>query len=136
MFLKIINLGRTSFEKYSIIDNNFIKKDIKLDLDEESSSIYISNSLLNMGYKLNIYDPKVTDERILDDLNNLNKSSNNSSNTLKLDKLQIHNSLYESIKETDVILILTEWDEFKNFESEAKIIDTRNIYNGNKYFKL
>ena len=27
----------------------------------ESSSIYISNSLLNMGYKLNIYDPKVKD---------------------------------------------------------------------------
>jgi UDP-glucose 6-dehydrogenase len=89
-----------------------------------------------MGYKLNIYDPKVKDERILDDLNSLNKLSNSSSNTLKSDKLQIHNSLNESIKETDVILILTEWDEFKNFESDAKIIDTRNIYNGNKYFKL
>ena len=49
---------------------------------------------------------------------------------------EIYNSLNESIKETDVILILTEWDEFKNFESEAKIIDTRNIYNGNKYFKI
>ena len=102
----------------------------------ESSSIYISNSLLNKGYKLNIYDPKVTDERILDDLNTLNKLSNKSSYTLKSNKLQIYNSLNESIKETDVILILTEWDEFKNFESEAKIIDTRNIYNGNKYFKI
>ena len=102
----------------------------------ESSSIYISNTLLNKGYKLNIYDPKVTDERILDDLNSLNKLSCNSSYTLKSDKLQIYNSLNESIKETDVILILTEWDEFKNFESEAKIIDTRNIYNRNKYFKI
>ena len=102
----------------------------------ESSSIYISNSLLNKGYKLNIYDPKVTDERILDDLNTLNKLSNKSSYTLKSDKFQIYNSLNESIKETDVILILTEWDEFKNFESEAKIIDTRNIYNGNKCFKI
>ena len=102
----------------------------------ESSSIYISNSLLTKGYKLNIYDPKVTDERILDDLNTLNKLSNKSSYTLKSNNLQIYNSLNESMKETDVILILTEWDEFKNFESEAKIIDTRNIYNGNKYFKI
>ena len=52
------------------------------------------------------------------------------------DKVHICNSLSESINETDVILILTEWDEFKTFKTDSKVIDTRNIYNGNKYFKL
>jgi len=39
-FLKIINLGKTVFEKYSIIDNKFMKTDVKLELEEESSTIY------------------------------------------------------------------------------------------------
>lgn len=102
----------------------------------ESSSIYISHSLLNKGYELNIYDPKVTTDRILDDLNKLNKMENNIDNPSFSDKVHICNSLSESINETDVILILTEWDEFKTFKTDSKVIDTRNIYNGNKYFKL
>ena len=100
----------------------------------ESSSIYISYSLLNMGYKLNIYDPKVSDERIHEDLLNLNQTNNN--NIIFSDRINICNSLAESIDDRDIVLILTEWDEFKNFKTDAKIIDTRNIYNGNKFFKI
>ncbi|MDB3874121.1 nucleotide sugar dehydrogenase [Flavobacteriaceae bacterium] len=100
----------------------------------ESSSIYISYSLLNMGYKLNIYDPKVSDERIHEDLLNLNQTNNN--NIIFSDRINICNSLAESVDDRDIVLILTEWDEFKNFKTDAKIIDTRNIYNGNNFFKL
>jgi len=102
----------------------------------ESSSIYISYSLLNMGYKLNIYDPKVSDERIHEDLLNLHQNKTNNDNIIFSDRINICNSLAESVDNRDVVLILTEWDEFKNFKTDAKIIDTRNIYNGNKFFKL
>ena len=57
----------------------------------ESSSIYISYELLKKGYNLNIYDPNVTDEKILNDINSINKSENYNIQNLQINfKYIIH----------------------------------------------
>lgn len=100
----------------------------------ESSSIYISLNLISKGYSLSIYDPKVIDKTIKADLKNnehLIKNKHNLEN-----KFLICNSLDECIKKSDLILILTEWEEFAKIRTKKKIIDTRNIVENEVYFKL
>lgn len=70
----------------------------------ESPSIDVFNHLYEAGCSINVYDPKVSYERILNDIGlGFNE------------KINICDSLEESLKDSSGILILTEWDEFKNY---------------------
>jgi UDPglucose 6-dehydrogenase len=100
----------------------------------ESSSIYISYKLLDKGYKIKIYDPKIKEERVIEDLKTLIKIKNGKSNLI--DNIEYNDSLNDSINNSDVLVILTEWDEFREISSSKKIIDTRNLNIQNTYFKI
>lgn len=103
----------------------------------ESSSIYISYKLLSEGVKLKIYDPKVHKHRIINDLINLNKKKNQLSDELILNNLVVCKNIDDALLNSDIIAILTEWEEFKNINTKEKIIDTRNICaNSNVVFNL
>ena len=70
----------------------------------ESPSIDVFNYLYRNDCSINIYDPKVPIEIIKKDIG------------LELnDRIKIYNNIENSIKETSGILILTEWEEFKNY---------------------
>jgi len=91
----------------------------------DSVAIEIIKSLLLRNVKVNAYDPKAT----------LHARSVLNGNNIKFCK-----SAYEACKGADAVLILTEWDEFKELDfkkikklvKHATIIDGRNILDSQK----
>ena len=104
----------------------------------ESASIYISNDLLNEGANLFIYDPRVSKERIIEDLKSLFIINGESDNEIskKLNSVKIVSDYNLCFENASGVSILTEWDEFKdykweklinNMEKQHVIIDGRNL---------
>ena len=98
----------------------------------ESSSIYITERLLKTDLKISVYDPLVNEKKIFKDLCSLKKINRN-----KLKSNLIFNKdPYLVMADCDVLVILTEWEEFRSFnwnkvfdnmKKPAKIFDFRNI---------
>tara|TARA_Y100000766_G_C18908218_1_gene606963 strand:+ start:1781 stop:3163 length:1383 start_codon:yes stop_codon:yes gene_type:complete len=104
----------------------------------ESAAIYVTNNLLDKNIKVDIYDPKVKENQIRLDLLNLN-ANHKKSQVNFINSSKINYSIY------NVIVILTEWDEFKEYDWEmiykkinkpAFIFDGRNILDKNKIKKI
>ena len=101
--------GTLSGKKISILGFAFKAKtnDIR-----ESPAINICLDLLEEGAELNIYEPKVSK-------NQIEKALNQKENELKIDsKWSFSQSVNESVKDSDAIVIITEWQEFKYLEWE------------------
>ena len=80
----------------------------------ESPAINICTNLLLDGAKLSIYDPKVKFHEIFNNFKDLNNAEGNS---FKVENFISMASSYEELaNDSDAILILTEWDEFKKIE--------------------
>ncbi|MDC3232476.1 nucleotide sugar dehydrogenase, partial [Prochlorococcus sp. AH-716-A09] len=102
--LVIKNLfGTISNKKIVILGFSF-----KADTNDtrESPSIEISRDLLKEGADLIFYDPKVTQEQIINEFKNTNFDGN----------LHFAKSPLDAAKGADAILLLTEWEEFKNID--------------------
>ena len=84
----------------------------------ESAAIYVADALLNEQAEITVYDPKVSEERIYADLDELNTRSPEENRRL----LKVVKNPYEACKSAHGIAILTEWDEFINY-------DWKKIYN-------
>ena len=96
----------------------------------ESSSIYITYSLLEKGYKVNIYDPKVNKNKIMNDINEVRNSRETINADLINNNIIIHDSYINVQNSSSILIVLTEWEEFKDLQDlkEDKIIfDFRNI---------
>lgn len=94
----------------------------------ESPSIHVSSYLLEKGFEIKIYDPMVLEERIKSDLNNhfiLNGFKLNQVNKL-LKKVQIYKSLEKAVYDSPLIAIITKWDEFKKFDWDLYIKQSKN----------
>jgi len=98
----------------------------------ESAAIYIADLLIENGAEICVYDPKVSEQRMLADLDYLNSRSSQENNRA----LTCVENPYEACKDSHAIAIITEWDEFKSYDWEsifksvvkpAKIFDGRNI---------
>lgn len=101
----------------------------------ESAAIYIADLLIENGAKICVYDPKVSEQRMLTDLDYLNSRSSEENRKA----LTFEADPYEACKDSHAIAIITEWDEFKSFDWEsiyksvvkpAKVFDGRNILDG------
>ena len=123
-------LNNTVSEKKIAIFGWAFKKDTND--TRESSSIYIAENLLNEQASLSIYDPKVSKERIVDDISRLTKKEYN----LESENFKICQNPYEAVQNAHAVLILTEWDMFKDLdwkkiyskmEKPSWIFDGRNI---------
>ena len=99
----------------------------------ESPAISICADLINEGANLVINDPKVDKKIILNDIKNYLKNKNLSIEEIKL---EFDHDIYSSVKKSDAIIVLTEWEEFSNLnwqkisQSMRKpgwVFDTRNI---------
>ena len=121
--------GTVSGKKIAILGFAF-----KADTNDtrESSAISICRNLIEEGANLWIYDPKVNPKQIEIDLDipSSNKVSISSWNTSK--------SIIEAARDSDAIVVLTDWEQFKYVDweeissvmrSPSWLIDTRNIIN-------
>jgi UDPglucose 6-dehydrogenase len=100
----------------------------------ESAAIYVADDLINEQAKISVYDPKVSRNKMLGDLDYLQtRSSEENSNSLA-----IFDNAYEACKGSHAIAVLTEWDEFITYDWQkiydsmhkpAFLFDGRNILN-------
>ena len=89
----------------------------------ESPSIFVAEKLFKVGATLEIYDPMVSKESILNDI----QAYWNCSSQIVQDRIRILNKT-SSIKDSDAVAILTEWNEFKKIEFyKSKVFDGRNV---------
>ena len=107
----------------------------------ESAAIYVANDLLFEQAKLAVYDPKVSEEQMLFDLNYL-QSRSEAENSKYVKAIP---DPYEACKGAHAIAALTEWDEFKYYDWEkiyhdmnkpAFIFDGRNLLDKEKLTKI
>ena len=108
----------------------------------ESASILLAKNLLMEGAIVNIYDPMVDNKRIIKDIKSVivDESLNTDLNSV-LSNIKIHENLTNCFKDSHLIAICTEWDEFKNIDWEggyqmmnkpAWLFDGRNILDQKK----
>lgn len=103
----------------------------------ESAAIYVADYLLNEQAEIRVYDPKVVERQVYADLDYLG------SRTAEENRASIGVGVdpYEVCKGAHAIAVLTEWDEFKDYDWEriydgmlkpAKIFDGRNLLDAEK----
>ncbi|ANQ47886.1 nucleotide sugar dehydrogenase [Flammeovirga sp. MY04] len=98
----------------------------------ESAAIYVADHLLDENAQVVVYDPKVPAEQVYADLEYLN--THDPEEIRK--RVKIVNDPYEATSEAHAIAVLTEWDEFKEYDwnkifastlKPANVFDGRNI---------
>jgi UDPglucose 6-dehydrogenase len=107
----------------------------------ESAAIKVADNLLSEQANISVYDPKVIEERIYADLDYLNTRSEDENRAL----LKVQKDPYEASKRSHAIAILTEWEEFKNYDWQriyddmlkpAFVFDGRGILDINALEKI
>lgn len=81
----------------------------------ESAAIYVADELLEERASIAVYDPKVKQQRIFEDLNYINTRSADENQEL----VEVHGDPYQACKDAHAVAILTEWDEFKTYDWQA-----------------
>ncbi len=101
----------------------------------ESPAISISKNLINEGAILHIYDPKVSNLQIEEELGTKSQESFNAKKGWFFSE-----NINDAISGADAIVIITEWEEFKNIKWDeiskkmrhpAWVFDTRLVSNLN-----
>ena len=144
------------------LDNNQAQKKITLlgwafkkntNDSRESAAIYIADILISKNCRIHVFDPKVKEASIISDLKNLwlSKGFTIKEINLRLKNLVIHDSINSSISNSSGIVVLTEWDEFKNYNWKnlikysnttkfiydcRNILEQDNIPNNIKFLKI
>ena len=93
----------------------------------DAPSLKVINRLLSLGAKITVYDPSAME---------------NAKNILK--GVNFAKDIYQASKEKDALIVITEWDEFKQADlvkikrilKKPIIIDGRNIYDKEKMTEL
>ena len=104
----------------------------------ESAAIYVADHLIEDGANIHVYDPKVTESKIKSDLTYLWELNGISENRIlqKLTQVFVYDKVIDAFKDSHAIAVLTEWDEFKNYNwkniykemyKPAFLFDGRNI---------
>ena len=103
----------------------------------ESPAIKICKNLLIEGANISIYDPKVIDKKIIEDL----EPSNPQADNYKNNQINIASSIEDAAMGSDAVVILTGWDEFREYEwtritklmrKPSWIFDCRDVLNLNE----
>ena len=104
----------------------------------ESAAIYIAAYLLEKGIQVKVYDPMVKSELINLDLTLLFEAQNKNKKQVQelLGYLKVENNIEAALKNSHVVGIITEWDEFaeydwinylKNSPNSISLLDGRSI---------
>jgi len=104
----------------------------------ESAAIYVAHELMQDKAEIHIYDPKVSKERIERDLKYVSGSGTSLPEGAAV---HVHTDPYVAMEKAHAIAILTEWDEFRDYDWQAiyenvhkpaSIFDGRNILDAAK----
>jgi UDPglucose 6-dehydrogenase len=107
----------------------------------ESAAIYVADDLINEQAELHVFDPKVAEGQILSDLNYLDSRTPEENRQ----QVTVAENPYEACKEAHAIAVLTEWDEFRDYDWEkiydnmmkpAFVFDGRNILDAKKLTEI
>ena len=94
----------------------------------ESAAIYVAEKLYNAGATLEIYDPMVSKETVLKDINFYWKNTVDNID----ERIRFKKELTK-FEQFDTIAILTDWQEFRRFDfKSSKVFDGRNLLDENK----
>ena len=107
----------------------------------ESAAIYVADILIENGAEVHVYDPKVSEQKMISDLDYLNtRSSKENSNALTY-----CSDPYNACIDSHAVAVVTEWDEFitydwkkifKSVMKPAKVFEGRNIFNVQELEKI
>ena len=99
----------------------------------ESPAIYLANKLIEAGAKIKIYDPLVKEDRIRMDLKLLWELSSLTDEETKKrnDSIVVVYDPKEALDETIAVAIVTEWEQFKNY-NWSEISQKKKIFDGRK----
>ena len=88
----------------------------------EAPAIYVIKNILERGGRINAYDPKATIEAKTYYLKGLN--------------VEYFESKYDAAKDTDALIILTEWKEFRspNFNRLKSLLKNKIIFDGRNIY--
>ena len=98
----------------------------------ESAAIYVANFLIENGAKICVYDPKVSEQQMLTDLDYLNSRLSEENKKA----LSYYSDPLKACENSHAVAVITEWDEFKSYDwhkiydfvmKPAKVFDGRNI---------
>ena len=101
----------------------------------ESAAIYVADYLLNEQANLAVFDPQVSGDKILSDLDYLESRSTDANRK----GISVSEDVYENCNGAHAIAVLTEWDEFKSYDWQriydsmlkpAFVFDGRNLLDG------
>lgn len=134
-----LNIVRSLYNTVSGKKIAFLGWAFKKDTNDtrESAAIYVADALLNEQAEIKVYDPKVEEKQVHADLDYL-QSRDEASNHKAV---SAYTDPYEACKDTHAIAVLTEWDEFKDYDWQriydsmlkpAKIFDGRNLLDVDK----
>jgi len=114
----------------------------------ETPSVSVIHRLMEEGANIAVYDPKVPDSLMWDDLitgPSLNAAKRPIPESRMRELVRHVNSAYEATEGAHAVIICTEWDEFKTLDyarvyasmvKPAFIFDGRNILDYQKLFEL
>jgi UDPglucose 6-dehydrogenase len=103
----------------------------------ESAAIYVADHLLFEQAHVAIYDPKVKEQQVFVDMDYLNTRSSDENRKY----IDVVEDPYEACKGAHAIAVLTEWDEFKQYDwsriydnmlKPAHVFDGRNVLDAEK----
>src|SRR5690606_25883873 len=106
----------------------------------ESAAIHVADSLLDEQAFITVYDPKVSEQQIYQDLEDLETRSPEEIR----ERVKVVKDPYEACLDAHAIAILTEWDEFLDYDwkriyenvvKPAFVFDGRKILKGQKLNK-
>jgi UDPglucose 6-dehydrogenase len=98
----------------------------------ESAAIYVADFLIENGAEICVYDPKVSEQQMLSDLDYLNSRSSEENKKA----LSYFSDPLKACDKSHAVAVITEWDEFKTYDWQqildlvmkpAKVFDGRNI---------
>lgn len=101
----------------------------------ESAAIYVARDLVNEQANIAVFDPKVPESQIMDDLDYLNVAASGKK------RVKSYEGPYEACASAHAIAVLTEWDEFKEYDwkriydtmqKPAFVFDGRNLLDRKK----
>ncbi|WP_306567090.1 UDP-glucose 6-dehydrogenase [Flavobacterium lindanitolerans] len=107
----------------------------------ESAAIYVADDLINEQAELYVFDPKVAEGQILSDLNYLDSRTPEENRQ----QVTVAENPYEACKDAHAIAVLTEWDEFRDYDwkkiydnmmKPAFVFDGRNILDAKKLTEI
>jgi UDPglucose 6-dehydrogenase len=103
----------------------------------ESAAIYVADDLINEQANIAVFDPKVDYAQVLSDLNYLETRTSCKNEAF----VKSFSDPYDACKDSHAIAVLTEWDEFKEYDwkkiydnmlKPAFVFDGRNLLDKEK----